>query len=134
VARTVSYAALGCAVAAAVAVTMTGGIDTLKEAEAIKGSASEQAGARAGAWLRSHYNGGRVLMESSGNQTATFDSRIPTNRRASGARAACARAPASGVDRSCPPASSRTGTRGRSARDAVPVGGRGWAARTGRSG
>jgi hypothetical protein len=79
-ARTVSYAALCGAVAAAVAVTATGRIDTLKEAGAIRGSAGQQAGARASAWLSSHYSGGRVLMESSGNQTATFDSHIPTGQ------------------------------------------------------
>ncbi len=66
--------------AAAVAVTATGRIDTLKEAGAIRGSAGQQAGARASAWLSSHYSGGRVLMESSGNQTATFDSHIPTGQ------------------------------------------------------
>ncbi len=79
-ARTAGYAALCCAVAAAVAVTATGGIDTLREAEAIRGSVSQQADARAGAWLSSHYHGGQVLMESSGNQTATFDSHIPTGQ------------------------------------------------------
>jgi hypothetical protein len=79
-ARTAGYAALCCAVAASVAWTAAGGIDTLREAEAIKGSASQQAAAQAGAWLSRHYTGGRVLMESSGNETATFDSHIPTGQ------------------------------------------------------
>jgi Glycosyl transferase family 2/Dolichyl-phosphate-mannose-protein mannosyltransferase len=78
--RTVGIAALCCAVAASVATVAAGGIDTLKEAQAIGVSASVQADARAGAWLRSHYSGGWVLMESAGNQTATFDSHIPVGQ------------------------------------------------------
>jgi hypothetical protein len=40
-------------------------------------SATQRADDRAGAWLRAHYHGGKVLMESFGNETATFESRIP---------------------------------------------------------
>jgi hypothetical protein len=38
---------------------------------------AEQANAVAARWLREHYNGGKVLMESFGNETVTFSSGIP---------------------------------------------------------
>jgi glycosyl transferase family 2 len=79
-ANAVGHIVLCCAVVAPAAAIATGGISTLREAEAIKGSVSQQADARAGAWLRGHYDGGRVLMESSGNETVTFDSHISTSQ------------------------------------------------------
>jgi hypothetical protein len=53
-----------------------GGIDTLAEAVAFRSAPSERANAAAAHWLRTHYDGGKVLMESFGNETVTFGSRI----------------------------------------------------------
>ena len=39
--------------------------------------AAQRADDQAAAWLRAHYHGGAVLMESSGNETEAFESRIP---------------------------------------------------------
>jgi hypothetical protein len=75
--RAAGYAALAAAAAASVALVCTGGIATLTEAQVFQASATQRADVRAGAWFRAHYDGGRVLMESFGNETATFDSRIP---------------------------------------------------------
>jgi hypothetical protein len=75
--RAVGYATVCCAVAAATVTIATSGIDTLREPQNYQGSASQQANFRAGAWLRDHYRGGKVLMESFGNETVTFESHIP---------------------------------------------------------
>jgi hypothetical protein len=75
--RAAGYATLCCAVAVATGTIVAGGIDTLKEPQAYQASASQQANFRAAAWLRGHYHGGEVLMESFGNETVTFESRIP---------------------------------------------------------
>ena len=71
---------LGTVVAATLALTAIAGIPTLREAKAASGSAATQADARAGAWLRTHYSGGLVLMQSAGNETVVFDSHIPLGR------------------------------------------------------
>ena len=65
-------AALACA-----GLVLHGGIDTLKEAVVFRAAPAEQSNARAAGWLRSHYDGGKILMESFGNETVTFASRIP---------------------------------------------------------
>jgi putative flippase GtrA len=65
-------AALACA-----GLVLHGGISTLTEALVFRATPAEQANAAAANWLRSHYTGGKVLMESFGNETVTFDSRIP---------------------------------------------------------
>ena len=72
----------GCAALTAVAVAcaglvLHGGIETLTEAVVFRAAPAEQANARAADWLRAHYDGGEVLMESFGNETVTFASRIP---------------------------------------------------------
>ncbi|MFE2754375.1 glycosyltransferase family 39 protein [Actinosynnema sp. NPDC059335] len=54
------------------------GTATLQEAAAFRAGATERVNARAAAWLREHYDGGRVLMQSWGNETVAFASRIPT--------------------------------------------------------
>ncbi len=56
----------------------TSGVATLAEAQAFRASASEKANTVAAAWLRAHYDGGPVLMESFGNESVTFESAIPT--------------------------------------------------------
>ncbi len=57
-----------------------GGIATLTEAIVFRSSPAEQANLAAADWLRKHYSGGMVLMESFGNETVTFWSRIPLGR------------------------------------------------------
>jgi hypothetical protein len=54
-----------------------GGIDTYVEARTFQQSTVQQAETDAGLWLRSHYTGGKVLMESFGNETVTYASRLP---------------------------------------------------------
>jgi hypothetical protein len=68
--------ALALAAIAGAGLVARGGIDTLTEAVTFRAAPGEQANARAALWLRAHYNGGKVLMESFGNETVTFGSRI----------------------------------------------------------
>jgi glycosyltransferase involved in cell wall biosynthesis len=75
--RAVGYAFLCYVAAAAAFVLAFGGIDTLKEPQSYQASASQQANDHAAAWLRGHYRGGKVLMESFGNEAVTFESRVP---------------------------------------------------------
>jgi hypothetical protein len=65
-------AALACA-----GLVLHSGISTLTEALVFRATPAERANAAAANWLRSHYTGGKVLMESFGNETVTFDSHIP---------------------------------------------------------
>jgi Glycosyl transferase family 2/Dolichyl-phosphate-mannose-protein mannosyltransferase len=74
---TVGQAALWSAAVASVAIVFLTGIPTLQEPQAYQASASQQANDRAALWLRGHYRGGAMLMESFGNETVTFESRIP---------------------------------------------------------
>lgn len=69
----------GAAVTAVATVAVTGSM-TLKEAEVFRAGQSEQANVVAASWLRTHYDGGGVLMESFGNESVTFASRIPTSK------------------------------------------------------
>ena len=62
---------------AASALIVKGGIDTLMEPEAFQASSNQLADNQAAAWLHKHYNGGKVLMESFGNEAVTFESQIP---------------------------------------------------------
>ncbi len=55
-------------------------LDTLTEAVDFRASTAEHANAAAAQWLRRHYDGGKVLMESFGNETVTFSSRIPVGQ------------------------------------------------------
>jgi len=64
-------------IAAVLGLTFATGSAVLREAKAASGSAAAQADERAGAWLRAHYSGGLVLMQSAGNESVVFDSRIP---------------------------------------------------------
>ncbi|MFE9751295.1 glycosyltransferase family 39 protein [Saccharothrix saharensis] len=56
------------------------GIATLEEARAFRAGSAQRVDARAAAWLREHYDGGRVLMQSWSNETVGFDSRVPVER------------------------------------------------------
>ncbi len=76
-ARSLAPALLAVAAVAACALAVPG-IATLDEARAFRASDVERANSRASAWLREHYDGGLVLMESFGNESVTFDSQIPT--------------------------------------------------------
>jgi hypothetical protein len=53
------------------------GIATQTEAVVFRSSPAERANLAAAHWLRTHYSGGMVLMESFGNETVTFWSHIP---------------------------------------------------------
>jgi putative flippase GtrA len=75
--RAIWYLAVCGAVVAATVLVAAGGVDTLKEPETFQASASQLANDRAAQWLRTHYRGGKVLMESFGNETVTFESEIP---------------------------------------------------------
>jgi hypothetical protein len=75
----VAAMALAAAVVVA-AIAAVPGTATEAEAAAFRASDTEQANGRASAWLRRHYDGGLVLMESFGNESVTFGSRIPTER------------------------------------------------------
>ena len=75
--RRAGYLVAGAVLTAILALTAVAGIPTLRAARAASNSPAAVADARAGAWLRGHYTGGLVLMESAGNETVLFDSRIP---------------------------------------------------------
>jgi hypothetical protein len=70
----------GAAAVVVAAIVAVPGTATEAEATAFRASDSEQANLRASAWLRRHYDGGLVLMESFGNESVTFGSQIPTER------------------------------------------------------
>lgn len=58
-------------------VLTTGGITTLQEPQAFRTSRLERTSTAGATWLRDHYDHGRVLMQSWGNETISFESRIP---------------------------------------------------------
>jgi hypothetical protein len=78
--RRAASAALVVAVAGCSVLVLHGGIATLTEPLDFRASPAEHANAAAANWLRAHYNGGKVLMESFGNETVTFSSRIPVGQ------------------------------------------------------
>jgi hypothetical protein len=67
-------ATLGCALV----IPFLGGGLTVAEAHAFRSSKTEVANAAAARWLRTHYDHGRVLMESFRNEIVTFESGIPS--------------------------------------------------------
>ncbi|HEY2638778.1 MAG TPA: glycosyltransferase family 2 protein [Streptosporangiaceae bacterium] len=78
--RWLRTAGFGAAILAGIACTLLivrGGILTYTEAENFRTSPIQQAETAVGTWLQSHYTGGKVLMESFGNETATYSSRLP---------------------------------------------------------
>jgi hypothetical protein len=78
--RWLRYAGLAAAVMAGIVCSVLivrGGIDTYIEAETFQHSPIQKAETAAGFWLRSHYTSGKVLMESFGNETVTYASRLP---------------------------------------------------------
>jgi putative flippase GtrA len=78
--RRASQAALVLAVVACSALVARGGVVTLSEAMNFRAAPAQKANAVAAQWLRTHYNGGRVLMESFGNETVAFSSQIPSSQ------------------------------------------------------
>lgn len=71
----VLLAAVACA-----GLVLHSGTATLTEATNFRATQAEQANTTAANWLRSHYDDGKVLMESFGNETVTFGSHIPLNQ------------------------------------------------------
>jgi putative flippase GtrA len=78
--RLADHAALVLAAVACSALIARGGIATLTEAINFRAAPAQRANAAAASWLRSHYNGGLVLMESFGNETVAFSSQIPSSQ------------------------------------------------------
>jgi hypothetical protein len=68
-------AGLACA-----GLVLHGEIATLTEAKNFHATAPERANTVAANWLRAHYDDGKVLMESFGNETVTFGSQIPLSQ------------------------------------------------------
>ena len=75
--RTVGFAGVILAGVTCALLIVRGGIDTYIEAKTFRASPIQRAEAATGLWLRSHYTGGKVLMESFGNETVTYSSRLP---------------------------------------------------------
>jgi len=78
--RWLRVAGFACAILAGMVCALLivrGGIDTFIEAKTFQSSPIQKAEISAGLWLRSHYAGGKVLMESFGNETVTYSSRLP---------------------------------------------------------
>ncbi|MBB5079231.1 glycosyltransferase [Nonomuraea endophytica] len=75
--RTLGHVFAGAVVVACAVTAAASGIDTRREAEAFRATGVERANSTAAQWLRTHYDGGRVLMASFGNETMTFDSHLP---------------------------------------------------------
>ena len=78
--RVAGQAALVLTAVACSALVARGGVITLTEAKDFRAAPVERANTVAASWLRAHYNGGRVLMESFGNETVTFSSQIPSSQ------------------------------------------------------
>ncbi|MER7010496.1 glycosyltransferase family 39 protein [Saccharopolyspora sp. NPDC000359] len=66
--------------AAASVLVAVGGIATAQEPRAFRASAVERSSAAGAAWLREHYDRGRVLMQSWNNETVNFESGIPLRK------------------------------------------------------
>ncbi|MGO8957335.1 MAG: glycosyltransferase family 2 protein [Streptosporangiaceae bacterium] len=75
--RTAGFAGAILAGMACTLLIVRGGIDTYIEAKNFRSSPIQRAETAVGLWLQSHYTGGKVLMESFGNETATYSSRLP---------------------------------------------------------
>ncbi len=75
--RTAGFTAAILAGAACMVLIVRGGVDTYIEAKNFRASPIQRAETEVGLWLQSHYSGGKVLMESFGNETATYSSRLP---------------------------------------------------------
>jgi hypothetical protein len=72
-----SAALIGGVAFIAVTALGSGQVVTLQEAVQAAASPTEEHADAAAAWLRSHYSGGLVLMESYGNEDVAFASRVP---------------------------------------------------------
>ncbi len=78
--RLADHAALVLAAVACSVLVALGGIATLTEATNFRAAPAQRANAVAASWLRSHYHGGLVLMESFGNETVAFSSEVPSSQ------------------------------------------------------
>lgn len=78
--RSTGYAGVVLAAIACAGLVLHSGTATLTEATVFRATSAEQANTTAANWFRSHYDGGKVLMESFGNETVTFGSHIPLNQ------------------------------------------------------
>ena len=76
-ARVPGYTAALVIALACAALVLHGGIATLTEAIVFRATSAERANAVTANWFRTHYTGGKVLMESFGNETVTFGSHVP---------------------------------------------------------
>ncbi len=65
--------------ALAIPTVLLGSVSTLQEAQGFQASATQRHNMVAAQWLSTHYDHGRVLMESFGNETVTFESHIPSS-------------------------------------------------------
>ncbi|MGD0609216.1 MAG: hypothetical protein ABSA53_37260 [Streptosporangiaceae bacterium] len=68
---------IGVAVLSGAAALRTGDIVTLEEPMAANAAPSAVQGAAAADWLRAHYDGGLLLMESYGNEEVVFAAQVP---------------------------------------------------------
>jgi hypothetical protein len=78
--RSTGYGGVVLAAIACAGLVLHSGTATLTEATDFRATPAEQANTTAANWLKSHYDGGKVLMESFGNETVTFGSHIPLNQ------------------------------------------------------
>ncbi len=82
VARTApSLAGSLAVVVIAVGALQSGNIVTLQEPVAALATPTDLATQAAAQWLRTHYTGGRLLMESYGNEEVAFSSHVPTQEQ-----------------------------------------------------
>jgi hypothetical protein len=80
--RTAPALATGVAVVAvAVGALQSGNIVTLMEPLAARATPTDQATGAAARWLHTHYTGGRLLMESYGNELVAFESHVPAQEQ-----------------------------------------------------
>jgi hypothetical protein len=65
----------------AVGALQSGNIATLREPLAAQATPTDLATQAAARWLRTHYTGGRLLMESYGNEDVAFESHVPNQEQ-----------------------------------------------------
>ena len=65
----------------AVGALQSGNIATLREPLAAQAAPTDLATQAAARWLRTHYTGGRLLMESYGNEDVAFESHVPNQEQ-----------------------------------------------------
>lgn len=78
---TPAVAAIVAVIVIAVGALQSGNIVTLMEPLAARVTPTDLATQAAARWLRTHYTGGRLLMESYGNEDVAFESHVPTQQQ-----------------------------------------------------